>query len=78
MVCSNLASLGLSRSAARQPEFAVRRALGASRWRLVREQLVECSLVVGLGAVVIRSVPDHAVVAGNPAKPLVRRSPESM
>lgn len=51
MVCSNLASLGLSRSAARQPEFAVRRALGASRWRLVREQLVECSLVVGLGAV---------------------------
>jgi predicted permease len=51
MVCSNLASLGLSRSAARQPEFAVRRALGASRWRLVREQLVECSLVVGMGAV---------------------------
>jgi putative ABC transport system permease protein len=52
MVCSNLASLGLSRSAPRQPEFAVRRAMGASRWRLVREQLVECSLVVGLGAVV--------------------------
>jgi predicted permease len=51
MVCSNLASLGLSRSAARQPEFAVRRALGASRWRLVREQVVECGLVVGLGAV---------------------------
>jgi len=51
MVCSNLASLGLSRSAARRAEFAVRRALGASRWRLVREQLVECSLVVGLGSV---------------------------
>jgi putative ABC transport system permease protein len=50
MVCTNLANLGLSRSAARKAEFAVRRALGASRWRLVREQLVECSLVVGLGA----------------------------
>jgi len=51
MVCTNLANLGLSRSAARQPEFAVRRALGASRWRLVREQLVECGLVVAMGAV---------------------------
>lgn len=39
---------------------------------------VGADAVVGLGAVVIRSVPDHAVVAGNPAKPLVRRSPESM
>lgn len=29
--------------------------------------------VIGLGAVVIRSVDDHAVVAGNPAKPLVKR-----
>jgi putative ABC transport system permease protein len=52
MVCSNLASLGLSRSAARQPEFAVRRALGASRWRLIREQLTECALVVSAGAIV--------------------------
>jgi putative ABC transport system permease protein len=51
MVCSNLASLGLSRSTPRQPEFAVRRAMGASRWRLVREQLVESALVVGLGGV---------------------------
>jgi predicted permease len=51
MVCTNLANLGLARSAARRSEFAVRRSLGASRWRLVREQLVECSIVVGLGAV---------------------------
>lgn len=49
MVCANLANLGLSRGAARQPEFAVRRALGASRWRIAREQLVECGLVVGMG-----------------------------
>jgi putative ABC transport system permease protein len=52
MVCANLANLGLSRSAARQPEFAVRRALGASRWRIAREQLVECGLVVAMGTVV--------------------------
>jgi UDP-3-O-[3-hydroxymyristoyl] glucosamine N-acyltransferase len=33
--------------------------------------------VVGLGAVVIRSVADHAVVAGNPARALVKRTTET-
>jgi hypothetical protein len=50
MACVNLANLGLSRSTVRSQEFAVRRTLGASRWRLIRGQLVECSLVVAFGA----------------------------
>lgn len=52
MACTNLASLGFSRSAARQQELALRRALGASRWRLIREQLAESFLVVTGGLAV--------------------------
>ena len=60
VACTNLANLVLARGTARQREFAVRHALGASRWRLVRELFSESLLLAIAGAVlsyiVFRSV----------------------
>lgn len=49
IACTNLANLALARGTARAQEIAVRSALGASRWRLVREQFVESAIVVVAG-----------------------------
>ena len=51
VACTNLANLVLSRGAGRQKELAVRRALGAPRWRLIREQCMESVMLAMLGAI---------------------------
>jgi predicted permease len=50
VACTNLANLVLARGASRRQEFAVRRAIGASRWRLIREQCAESLLLAVMGA----------------------------
>jgi predicted permease len=50
VACANFASLLHARSRSRRQEFAVRLALGASRWDVLRQSLVECIVLASASA----------------------------
>jgi predicted permease len=71
VVCLNIANLQLARGIARRPEIAMRIALGAGRWRLMRQLLTEnilLGLIGGAGGLLVAQIQMHLTLIAMPAR----------
>jgi putative ABC transport system permease protein len=66
LACANVGNLQLARSATREKEFAVRAAIGAGRWRLARQLIVESLALAALGGLA-------GLILGNGGVALLRK-----
>ncbi|HLY42399.1 MAG TPA: ABC transporter permease [Terracidiphilus sp.] len=71
VVCANVANLQLARGVSRRSEIAMRSALGATRWRIVRQLLTEnilLALIGSFGGVIFAAAYLHILVISMPQR----------